>query len=167
MIQGNRCNKASKEVARSPEARAVAKPDAIPFEFAAGSSESACSCHAAKPEFHSFNLPVSDGRAIAWASKMTERDGFDLRFKVGELYKSCAFFQSGYGWDNDNDKQTIVPIIPPRPMGSGITNINFSHVSVPIFGFADDDFRGGRSPHLRCSGDATVEEDVNYCISPE
>ena len=165
MVQGNRCNKASKKVARTPEARAVAKPDAIPFEFAAGSSESACSCHAAKPEFHSFNLPVSDGRAIAWATKMTERDGFDLRFKVGEKYKSCAFFQSGYGWDNDNDKQTIVPIIPPRPMGSGITNINFSHVKIPIFGFAGDSFARGESPHLRCSGDATIQEDVNYCIS--
>jgi hypothetical protein len=160
-VSGNECVEPSANVRRTAEARALPNPEAVPFEFVSRTSDSACSCQGARPEFHSFNRDVTDPRAVAWANAVTENEGFDLRHQMAEVYKSCAFFQSGYGWDNDRNKETIVPHIPPRPMSDSV-KINASHVRVPIFGFAKDAEKEAAS--IRCSGDATIDEDINFCV---
>ena len=103
---------------------------------------------------------MTSTEAAAWADKIYEVEGTDLRQTMPDRYRrGCAFFESGYGWDNDKDKTKVVPLMPVRPLMQNATKVNASHVRVPVFGFD-----GAPDSSVRCSGDATLQEDANFCV---
>jgi hypothetical protein len=136
------CNDATRDVTsslgprmvRTAAERSGPNPEAAPYEFVARQDESACDCRSALPEFHSDNYPIGGSRAHAWASTLRDIPGGPNLLPALDALGACNFFESGYGWNDDEVAGVMVPLIPKRPLAPQQRfRVNASGYRIPLF----------------------------------
>jgi len=154
------CNKATApgRITRTAAERSAPNPEAAPYEFVSRADDSACDCRGATPQFNSENYAVASTYAHQWASTLRDMEGGPNLLPSIDSFGACNFFESGYGWSDDQESGVMTPIIPKRDLApQQRLKINASGYRVPVF-------EGQKTPTMPCDGNPQLSEDVNYCF---